>query len=112
MAKNSTQTFYGTNRSRRNQTHKTRRQIVKEFVDEWVGKSKNGIIKEDANRQPFIDDLLRRVCGIEQPTQYIQYEKDVQVKADGLKPSATEREIVQHLFAMYSQLTSKENNLS
>lgn len=83
MAKNSTQTFYGTNRSRRNQTHKTRRQIVKEFVDEWVGKSKNGIIKEDANRQPFIDDLLRRVCGIEQPTQYIQYEKDVQVKADG-----------------------------
>ena len=43
----------------------------------------NGIIKEDANRQPFIDDLLRRVCGIEQPTQYIQYEKDVQVKADG-----------------------------
>ena len=83
MAKNSTQTFYGTNGSRRNQTHKTRRQIVKEFVDEWVGKSKNGIIKEDANRQPFIDDLLRRVCGIEQPTQYIQYEKDVQVKADG-----------------------------
>lgn len=83
MAKNSTQTFYGTNRNRRNQTHKTRRQIVKEFVDEWVGKSKNGIIKEDANRQPFIDDLLRRVCGIEQPTQYIQYEKDVQVKADG-----------------------------
>lgn len=82
MAKNSTQTFYGTNRSRRNQTHKTRRQIVKEFVDEWVGKSKNGIIKEDANRQPFIDDLLRRVCGIEQPTQYIQYEKDVQVKSE------------------------------
>lgn len=27
--------------------------------------------------------MLRRVCGIEQPTQYIQYEKDVQVKADG-----------------------------
>lgn len=82
MAKSSTQTFYGTN-NRKNQTHKTRRQVVEEFVDEWVDKDNNGIIKEDANRQPFIDDLLRRVCGIEQPTQYIQYEKDVQVKADG-----------------------------
>lgn len=68
MAKSSTQTFYGTRRGKRNQTHKTRRQIVEDFVDEWTHK---GIIKEDANRQPFIDDLLRRVCGIEQSTQYI-----------------------------------------
>ena len=83
MAKSSTQTFYGTKGNTRNQTHKTRRQLIQEFVKEWTGK---GEIKEDANRQPFIDDLLRRVCGIEQPTQYIEYEKDVQVKADG-KPT-------------------------
>lgn len=79
MAKSSTQTFYGEKGRKRNQTHKTRRQIVKEFVDEWTHK---GNIKEDANRQPFIDDLLRRVCGIDQPTQYIQYEKDVQVQTE------------------------------
>lgn len=83
MAKSSTQTFYGTKGNTRNQTHKTRRQLIQEFVNEWTSK---GEIKEDANRQPFIDDLLRRVCGIEQPTQYIEYEKDVQVKADG-KPT-------------------------
>lgn len=83
MAKSSTQTFYETKGNTRNQTHKTRRQLIQEFVKEWTGK---GEIKEDANRQPFIDDLLRRVCGIEQPTQYIEYEKDVQVKADG-KPT-------------------------
>lgn len=84
MAKSSTQTFYGSKGGKRNQAHKTRRQIVKEFVDEWTNK---GIIKEDANRQPFIDDLLRRVCGVEQPTQYIQYEKDVLVQdAPGTKP--------------------------
>ena len=83
MAKSSTQTFYGTKGNTRNQTHKTRRQLIQEFVKEWTGK---GEIKEDANRQPFIDDLLRRVCGIEQPTQYIEYEKDIQVKADG-KPT-------------------------
>lgn len=83
MAKSSTQTFYETKGNTRNQTHKTRRQLIQEFVKEWIGK---GEIKEDANRQSFIDDLLRRVCGIEQPTQYIEYEKDVQVKADG-KPT-------------------------
>lgn len=83
MAKSSTQTFYGTNNNRRNQDHKTRRQIVKEFVDEWMGKEKKfGVIKEDANRQSFISDLLRHICGVEQPTQYIQYEKDVQVKSE------------------------------
>lgn len=57
MAKNSTQTFYGTKGNPKNQTHKAHRQIVKEFVDEWVGKGNSGIIKGDANRQPFIDDL-------------------------------------------------------
>ncbi|MCC4448419.1 hypothetical protein LMB64_09830 [Limosilactobacillus reuteri] len=30
------------------------------------------------------------------------------LKAYGLKPSATEQEIVQHLFEMYEKLTSKE----
>lgn len=84
MAKSSIQTFYGSKGGKRDQVHKTRRQIVKEFVNEWTNK---GIIKEDANRQPFIDDLLRRVCGVEQPTQYIQYEKDVLVQdAPGTKP--------------------------
>lgn len=82
MAKSSTSKFYGIKQEKSN-THKSNRQRVIEFVKEWTGK---GEIKEDANRQPFIDDLLRRVCGIEQPTQYIEYEKDVQVKADG-KPT-------------------------
>ena len=46
MAKSSTQTFYGTKGNTRNQTHKTRRQLIQEFVKEWTGK---GEIKEDAN---------------------------------------------------------------
>lgn len=86
MAKSSTSKFYGTSRTKNN-GHKTRREIVKDFVSEWTNKGKDtgyGFIKEDANRQPFIDDFLRRVCGIEQPTKYIEYEKDVQVK-DGDK---------------------------
>lgn len=86
MAKSSTSKFYGTSRTKNN-GHKTRREIVKDFVSEWTNKGKDtgyGFIKEDANRQPFIDDFLRRICGIEQPTKYIEYEKDVQVK-DGNK---------------------------
>lgn len=82
MAKSSTSRFYGT-KTTRNATHKTRKQIIKEFVDEWTNKGKEsgyGFIKEDANRQPFIDDFLRRVCGVDQPTKYIEYEKDVRVE--------------------------------
>lgn len=82
MAKSSTSRFYGT-KTTRNTTHKTRKQIIKEFVDEWTNKGKEsgyGFIKEDANRQPFIDDFLRRVCGVDQPTKYIEYEKDVRVE--------------------------------
>ena len=32
------------------------------------------------------------------------------LKAYGLKPSATEQEIVQNLFEMYEELTSKEDD--
>lgn len=88
MAKSSTSKFYGTSRNKDN-GHKTRREIVKDFVSEWTNKGKDtgyGFIKEDANRQPFINDFLRRICGIEQPTKYVEYEKDVQVK-DGDKIS-------------------------
>lgn len=87
MAKSSTSRFYGT-KTTRNTTHKTRKQIIKEFVDEWTNKGKEsgyGFIKEDANRQPFIDDFLRRVCGVDQPTKYIEYEKDVRVEDNGKK---------------------------
>lgn len=55
MAKSSTQTFYGTKNTRGDQAHKTRRQIVKEFVKEWTGK---GIIKEDVNH------LLMTYCDV------------------------------------------------
>lgn len=82
MVRSSTKTFYGQKNGERNQTHKTRRQVVKEFVAEWVGKAEKDVIKEDANRQSFISDLLRRVCGIDQPTQYIEYEKKVLVKSE------------------------------
>ena len=87
MAKSSTSRFYGT-KTTRNTTHKTRKQIIKEFVDEWTNKGKEsgyGFIKEDANRQPFIDYFLRRVCGVDQPTKYIEYEKDVRVEDNGKK---------------------------
>ena len=87
MAKSSTSRFYGT-KTTRNTTHKTRKQIIKEFVDEWTNKGKEsgyGFIKEDANRQPFIDDFLRRVCGVDQPTKYIEYEKDVRVEENNKK---------------------------
>ncbi len=96
MAKSSTNKFYGTSRTK-DTGHKTRREIVKEFVEEWTNKGKDtgyGFIKEDANRQSFINDFLRRVCGIAQPTKYIEYEKDVMVKGsshpkqiDGYIPS-------------------------
>ena len=82
MARSSTKTFYGQKNGERNQTHKTRRQVVKEFVAEWAGKAEKDVIKEDANRQSFISDLLRRVCGVDQPTQYIEYEKKVLVKSE------------------------------
>lgn len=82
MVRSSTKTFYGQKNGERNQTHKTRRQVVKEFVAEWVGKAEKDVIKEDANRQSFISDLLRRVCGVDQPTQYIEYEKKVLVKSE------------------------------
>lgn len=96
MAKSSTSRFYGTSRTK-DTGHKTRREVVKEFVNEWTHKGKDtgyGFVKEDANRQSFINDFLRRVCGVEQPTKYIEYEKDVMVKGsshpkqiDGYIPS-------------------------
>lgn len=46
MARSSTKTFYGQKNGERNQTHKTRRQVVKEFVAEWVGKAEKDVIKE------------------------------------------------------------------
>lgn len=52
MAKSSTQTFYGTN-NRKNQTHKTRRQVVEEFVDEWV--DKDNYKQPDMTYSDFMD---------------------------------------------------------
>lgn len=46
MVRSSTKTFYGQKNGERNQTHKTRRQVVKEFVAEWVGKAEKDVIKE------------------------------------------------------------------
>jgi len=57
----------------------TRQQAARDFVKTW--ESKDG--KEDAERQTFWNDLLQRVYGINNYYDYITYEKDVQVKADG-----------------------------
>nr|WP_225358549.1 hypothetical protein [Limosilactobacillus reuteri] len=52
MAKSSTQTFYGTN-NRKNQTHKTRRQVVEELL-------MNGSIKitMELSRKMLTDNRL------------------------------------------------------
>lgn len=57
----------------------TRQQAARDFVKTWV--IKDG--KEDAERQTFWNDLLQRVYGINNYYDYITYEKDVQVKANG-----------------------------
>lgn len=58
----------------------TRQQNAREFVKTWSSPSKG---REDADRQTFWNDLLQRVYGINDYYNYITYEKDVQVKADG-----------------------------
>ncbi len=57
----------------------TRQQAARDFVKTW--EAKDG--KEDAERQTFWNDLLQRIYGINNYYDYITYEKDVQVKADG-----------------------------
>lgn len=57
----------------------TRKQEAKEFVKTWSAKEG----REDAERQSFWNDLLQRVYGINDYYNYITYEKDVSVKADG-----------------------------
>ena len=58
----------------------TRQQNAREFVKTWSSPNKG---REDADRQTFWNDLLQRVYGIDDYYNYITYEKDVQVKADG-----------------------------
>lgn len=58
----------------------TRKQAAREFVKTWSSDKKG---REDADRQTFWNDLLQRVYGINNYYDYITYEKDVQVKADG-----------------------------
>lgn len=58
----------------------TRQQNAREFVKTWSSSNKG---REDADRQTFWNDLLQRVYGINNYYDYITYEKDVQVKADG-----------------------------
>lgn len=57
----------------------TRQQAARAFVKTWSAKEG----REDAERQSFWNDLLQRVYGIDNYYDYITYEKDVQVKADG-----------------------------
>lgn len=58
----------------------TRQQAAREFVKTWTSDKKG---REDADRQTFWNDLLQRVYGIDNYYDYITYEKDVQVKANG-----------------------------
>lgn len=58
----------------------TRKQAARDFVKTWSSDKKG---REDADRQTFWNDLLQRVYGINNYYDYITYEKDVQVKADG-----------------------------
>lgn len=58
----------------------TRQQAAREFVKTWSSDKKG---REDADRQTFWNDLLQRIYGIDNYYDYITYEKDVQVKADG-----------------------------
>ena len=58
----------------------TRQQAAREFVKTWSSDKKG---REDPDRQTFWNDLLQRVYGIDNYYDYITYEKDVQVKADG-----------------------------
>lgn len=58
----------------------TRKQAAQEFVKIWGNPSKG---REDADRQSFWNDLLQRVYGITNCADYIEYEKPVQVQADG-----------------------------
>lgn len=57
MVRSSTKTFYGQKNGERNQTHKTRRQVVKEFVAEWVGKAEKDVI--DVGTNPMMIVLVQ-----------------------------------------------------
>lgn len=79
MAKSTTSIFYGkSNQPKRN--NQTRKQAAEDFVKTWSSETKG---REDADRQTFWNDLLQRVYGINNYYDFITYEKDVQVKADG-----------------------------
>lgn len=80
MAKSTTSIFYGKSHNQPEQRESTRKQAAKGFVKTWSNDCKG---REDADRQTFWNDLLQRVYGINNYYDFITYEKDVQVKADG-----------------------------
>lgn len=105
MAKSTTSIFYGKSHNQPDQRESTRKQAAKRFIKTWSNDSKG---KEDADRQTFWNDLLQRVYGINNYYDFITYEKDVQVKADG---KVTTRRIDGYIPSTKTMIEMKGKNI-
>lgn len=105
MAKSTTSIFYGKSHNQPGQKKSTRKQAAKGFVKTWSSDSKG---REDADRQTFWNDLLQRVYGINNYYDFITYEKDVQVKADG---KVTTRRIDGYIPSTKTMIEMKGKNI-
>ena len=105
MAKSTTSIFYGKSHNQPEQRESTRKQAAKGFVKTWSNDSKG---REDADRQTFWNDLLQRVYGINNYYDFITYEKDVQVKADG---KVTTRRIDGYIPSTKTMIEMKGKNI-
>lgn len=105
MAKSTTSIFYGKSHNQPEQRESTRKQAAKGFVKTWSNDCKG---REDADRQTFWNDLLQRVYGINNYYDFITYEKDVQVKADG---KVTTRRIDGYIPSTKTMIEMKGKNI-
>lgn len=105
MAKSTTSIFYGNSHNQPEQRESTRKQAAKGFVKTWSNDCKG---REDADRQTFWNDLLQRVYGINNYYDFITYEKDVQVKADG---KVTTRRIDGYIPSTKTMIEMKGKNI-
>ena len=105
MAKSTTSIFYGKSHNQPEQRESTRKQAAKGFVKTWSNDCKG---REDADPQTFWNDLLQRVYGINNYYDFITYEKDVQVKADG---KVTTRRIDGYIPSTKTMIEMKGKNI-
>lgn len=87
----------------------TRKELAKEFIKTWSNVDRG---HEDKDRQTFWIDLLNRVYGITNYANYVNFEKNVQVKQDNGKVNTKHIDVYIPSTKVMIEMKGKNINLS